>query len=162
MFWKLFVNFVFWLQAEDCLADKMKFEEELLRGKEKIAQLRETRDTLRTTNESMNSEMKKTTEKLEAEVPDNLLEIIAKELSLITYTMYNTIRKSHDNITNTSQTIPFQKLEVLKCKLFLCRYQSFTANTWHKDESWGKQRSCPNQRTTCGVWWRGWRLRTRR
>ena len=58
----------------------MKFEEELLRGKEKIAQLRETRDTLRTTNESMNSEMKKTTEKLEAEVPDNLLEIIAKEL----------------------------------------------------------------------------------
>ena len=46
----------------------MKFEEELLKAKDKIAQLRETRDTLRNTNDSMNSDMKKTTEKLENEV----------------------------------------------------------------------------------------------
>ena len=43
-------------------------EEELLRAKEKISQLRETRDTLRSSNDAMCVEMKKTTDKLEAEV----------------------------------------------------------------------------------------------
>ena len=47
----------------------MKLEEDFLRAKEKIGQLRETRDTLRSSNDAMCVEMKKTTEKLEAEVP---------------------------------------------------------------------------------------------
>ena len=48
--------------------DKIKAEDELERAKEKITQLRETRDSLRNTNDNMNSDMRKTTEKLELEV----------------------------------------------------------------------------------------------
>ena len=79
------------MQAEECLAEKMKLEEEFLRGKEKISQLRETRDTLRSTNESMNSEMKKTTEKLEAEVTttsqlDDQFKLIGREMRIMMIT----------------------------------------------------------------------------
>ena len=48
--------------------DKIRAEEDLGHAKEKITQLRETRDSLRNTNDSMNSDMRKTTEKLESEV----------------------------------------------------------------------------------------------
>ena len=57
---------------EECLTEKLKYEEELLRAREKITQLRETRDTLRATNDNMSTEMKKTTQKLEAEVCKHL------------------------------------------------------------------------------------------
>ena len=62
------------LQAEEASTEKVRLEEELLRARDKISQLRDTRDTLRTSNDNMLAEIKSTTGKLEAEVRSFLSE----------------------------------------------------------------------------------------